>query len=747
MRCPLVLAFFCCFASVFALAASSSAQSPNQPVYPGSSQTIYPNVVNDETDGAVGYWSIGWTVGGRNYTESGHGGATPNADGWAVNRTTKGYTIAAPAGATVATNYSFTFTYRSNGGRTSDTFISFGDTGIFDVVAAPPTLPPAGNPAFSWQGSVAGVNTGNGNKTTTLPIVGWTQRGGMPVSCTLYHNSQGAIYSTAPYGYKWNPSYFSYISGGSSAPTLHWDNGLTYTFTNSNGTYIPPYGILDKLTYSNGVFTLTTTSQTVYTFGYASSNAYLSAITDMDGNTLTINHQNGDNTISSVVDSTGRTLNYTYSGGHLTTVTDPLGRQWVFNYVSGSYLASLQLPPVNGQAYGLGFGYGDGRQNITQFMDARGNSSTYTYNGNNSLATAKDPMGNQTTFTYNPASTVITDPNGHTTTHTYAASHLASVTDALNYSSSTAYDYNNIATSTTDKRGNVWNYLSHFSSGNSTSTSTDPLNYSSSSTYDGKNKVVQSVDAMGNVTANTYTQDSKEDLLTTSIAGTGSYPFKATSSVGGYSNGLPTTFTDPLNFASSVGYDGNGNVNQTVDANHHLSTLGSTPLGWKLYSTDANNHTTANTYDNWGRVTAVTAPDNTQTTMAYDASGNVLTVTDADNHTVTNIYDADNRLIQTTNGRGDVVKYNYDGADYFTGAPQKGLLSSKTDGNGHTTFYNYTARNEPAATYYADGTSESVTYDASGNTLTRTKADGKMISYAYDKEVVVSVRLSFAFTG
>ena len=125
--------------------------------------------------------------------------------------------------------------------------------------------------------------------------------------------------------------------------------------------------------------------------------------------------------------------------------------------------------------------------------------------------------------------------------------------------------------------------------------------------------------------------------------------------------------------------------------------------------------------------------------MAYDASGNVLTVTDADNHTVTNVYDADNRLIQTTNGRGDVVKYTYDGPSGYgspdvNGNTQLGLLSSKTDGNGHMTFYNYTARNEPAATYYADGISESVTYDAGGNTLTRTKADGKVIHYAYDKD-------------
>ena len=103
-------------------------------------------------------------------------------------------------------------------------------------------------------------------------------------------------------------------------------------------------------------------------------------------------------------------------------------------------------------------------------------------------------------------------------------------------------------------------------------------------------------------------------------------------------------------------------------------------------------------------------------------------------HTVTNVYDADERLTQTQNGRGDLVTYTYDGANPVTGAPQKGLLTLKTDGNGHTTYYSYTARNEPAATYYPDGTSESVTYDQNGNTVTRTKADGKVIRYAYDKD-------------
>ncbi len=628
-------------------------------------------------------------------------------------------------------------------------------SGAFRLVTPPPTKPAAGNPAFGWQGSVGGVNTGNGNKTTTVPLVSWTQRGGMAVSCALYHNSQGSIYG--PWGSKWVPSYFTYLSPGpGTGVTLHWDNGLTYSFTNSNGTYTPPYGILDTLTSSgNGTFTLTTPSKVVYTFGFAPGssayyNAYLSRITDLDGNSLTINH-NSNTTISSLVDATGRTLTYAYDGnGHLASVTEPLGRTWGFTYGAAggtgtNNLWYMTLPAVNGSSYALWFGY-DAASNIVAMQTPAGHTNGYTatfgYNADSSLAWSQDVVGNRTTFTYGVATTTASDPNGHTLTHTYAASRLASVTDAQGKTESYSYDYNNILSTKTDKRGNSWGFSSHFDIGNNNvSTSTDALGNSSSVTYDPTkaNKAVSSTDALGNTTASTYSADNHYDLLTTKVTGTGASPFTATSTIGGYSNGLPTTFTDALGYPSSIAYDASGNVTSAQDANHNTASATFNALGWKMTSTDGLNHTTTYTYDNWGRVTAVTAPDSTQTTTTYDPNGNVLTVTDANSHTVTNVYDADDRLIQTTNGRGDVVTYTYDGPTGYgsldrNGLTQKGLLSVKTDGNGHTTTYTYTARNEPYQTFYADGTGESVTYDASGNTLSRTKPDGKVIGYAYDKD-------------
>ena len=77
---------------------------------------------------------------------------------------------------------------------------------------------------YPWEASVAGTNTGNGNKLTSIPIVGWTGLGGMPVSFTLSHNSQSTHNSEL--GQKWTHSYDLYLvvaSGDSgNTATVHW---------------------------------------------------------------------------------------------------------------------------------------------------------------------------------------------------------------------------------------------------------------------------------------------------------------------------------------------------------------------------------------------------------------------------------------------------------------------------------------------------------------------------------------------
>ncbi|MCX6362151.1 MAG: hypothetical protein NT029_20340, partial [Armatimonadetes bacterium] len=83
------------------------------------------------------------------------------------------------------------------------------------------SVDPAPGTTYSWEGTSAGTNTGNGNKLTRIPLVGWTACGGMPVEFALYHNSQGTHNSEL--GYKWTFSYdiYSAVDAGGNV-TVHW---------------------------------------------------------------------------------------------------------------------------------------------------------------------------------------------------------------------------------------------------------------------------------------------------------------------------------------------------------------------------------------------------------------------------------------------------------------------------------------------------------------------------------------------
>ena len=101
--------------------------------------------------------------------------------------------------------------------------------GGLDAVAV--SLPEDPGSAYPWEGSSGtGTNTGNGNKMTTLPVVGWTARGGLPVSLSLFHNSQGE--GVSELGAKWSHSYDIYLvtDPATGTASVRWGNGIAYPF-------------------------------------------------------------------------------------------------------------------------------------------------------------------------------------------------------------------------------------------------------------------------------------------------------------------------------------------------------------------------------------------------------------------------------------------------------------------------------------------------------------------------------------
>ena len=141
-------------------------------------------------------------------------------------------------------------------------------------------------------------------------------------------------------------------------------------------------------------------------------------------------------------------------------------------------------------------------------------------------------------------------------------------------------------------------------------------------------------------------------------------------------------------------------------------------------------------YDDKGRVYQVISPDTGTTTYSYDPAGNLISKTDAKGVTISYQYDALNRLT-TIDFPADVdTAYAYD-----TCPNGKGRLCSMTDASG-TTAYEYTPKGQVKKETKVIDSNQYVTqytYDQNGNLKTMTYPSGRVITYNYTNDRVVSV--------
>ena len=135
------------------------------------------------------------------------------------------------------------------------------------------------------------------------------------------------------------------------------------------------------------------------------------------------------------------------------------------------------------------------------------------------------------------------------------------------------------------------------------------------------------------------------------------------------------------------------------------------------------------------------------TSAAYTPSGKLATATDANGNVTRYAYDAADRLARVMDPAGRITTYAYDAMSRRTatfnpaiqsapllalGYTPDGLLASLGDANGNTTGYAYDGLDRLAATTYPDSSTESYSYDANSNTLSRKTRRGDTISYTYD---------------
>lgn len=156
---------------------------------------------------------------------------------------------------------------------------------------------------------------------------------------------------------------------------------------------------------------------------------------------------NSTHQILTHTDTEGDAWTYTYTGGNdkmLDTATNPLNKTWDYNY----FQSSAACADPNSEVWACFYTSGritssadpngfvehyavDAAENLTQLIDKRGKTWSWTYSYNHSdpwqrgnMLTATDPLSRATTFSYNGAGDLIEAENalGQSATVTYYAS-------------------------------------------------------------------------------------------------------------------------------------------------------------------------------------------------------------------------------------------------------------------------------------------------------------------------------------
>lgn len=109
-----------------------------------------------------------------------------------------------------------------------------------------------------------------------------------------------------------------------------------------------------------------------------------------------------------------------------------------------------------------------------------------------------------------------------------------------------------------------------------------------------------------------------------------------------------------------------------------------------------------------GRITRVTDSMGNVITYNYDAAGDLTSVVDAGNNTTTHTYNLSHGLLDILDPLGRLIVKNI----YDDSPGNMGRLIAQEDQDGHTTTYEYNARDVLTRTVFHDGTSISHTLDA-----------------------------------
>ena len=602
--------------------------------------------------------------------------------------------------------------------------------------------------------------------------------------------------SVGALGAGWTVGYSNHLSFHDNGDiTYTSETGQQEVFTlDQDGDLVSPIGTTGTLTNEQDAgFSLLTTDSTQYRFDIdglltsitprgepATSFSYtagqLTTITDSAGRHITLDYASADPTLlERVTLPDGRYVEYGYTARKLTSVRDLRGKTTTYSYDAAGLLATITDPNGN------------------RTLDTHYNATT------GRVDWQKDALDNETTFAWDDATqtSTTTDPNGHVTTDRYYENVLISTTNARGKTTSYTYDANlNVASTPTptgqitttrpDQYGNTisrcvgtttplcetqaYTADSQLASTQTQSGKTTSFAYTTSGqlestiapdggetdfSYDPDTGQVSSInDAAGNTWTYTYDDQGNETSKTSPLGNTTSYTYDTTGRMtsktsprgnapGATAADYTTTYTyddgnnllattDPYGKSTTSNYDDAGNLASTTTKRSKTTTYSYDADNRLLSTSDPLSHTTTTTYDAAGNVASTTDPTGNETTYSYDPDnnlssktmprGNETGATPAD-YTYTYSYDDDDRQIAITDPTAHQTQTSYD---------EYGRVHVETDELGHTKTTTHDPDGNVTRVTDGVGNHTDYTYDNNGLVLTKTDERGKATTYAYD---------------
>jgi RHS repeat-associated protein len=260
-------------------------------------------------------------------------------------------------------------------------------------------------------------------------------------------------------------------------------------------------------------------------------------------------------------------------------------------------------------------------------------TTSYTYNSFGHRTGLSDPLGHSTTWHYDPNQNLdrVTDADGNVTTNVYDADNeLTQIKRADSPQTTLVTDYNPDGTVLDQKDGKGIAIQSYqYDSLHHQTTVTDAMSNVITYVYDTYGNLLSKQDPGGNCAASSpigctiYTYDAANQLMAVS-----------------YSDGVTPN-------VSSINYDGNGHRLTMTDG------TGASSWGWdslnRIVSYQNGNGAQVKwAYNLRNLVTTVTYPGSLNVTRGYDSAGRWTSVQDWNNSTTTFGYDADSNLTTET---------------------------------------------------------------------------------------------------